>query len=192
MCLKKIGLCSIVNVIRAMINIIGGPVWPLNEHEIFTLTMNKKFVQGRYGIANHLALFECFISYEKWVQRENYPNNTRLPYSINSNKKRQEMEVIQTSEEDELGVAPSCICFLSASSTPSTKECCDTISLWYWNLALTVGWTIPSPCLTVETSFVRELDLAYLQYQNHLITIFYYIRWERCVLQIVNQSQASP
>ena len=87
MCLKEIGLCSIVNVIRAMINIIGGPVWPLNEHEIFTLTMNKKFVQGRYGIANHLALFECFISYEKWVQREKYPNNTRLPYSINSNKK---------------------------------------------------------------------------------------------------------
>ena len=158
MCLKEIGLRSIVKVIHSKINIIRGPVWPLNEHEIFTLTMNKIFLQGRYGIANHLTLIACFISYEKWVQREKYPNNTRLPQSINSKKKeRQEMEVIHTSEEDELGVAPSCICFLSASSTPSTKECCDTISLWSWSLALTVGWTIPSPWLTVETSFVREL-----------------------------------
>ena len=34
-----------------------------------------------FGFANDLATIACFISYEKWAQREKYPNNTRLLYA---------------------------------------------------------------------------------------------------------------
>ena len=33
----------------------------------------------RHNMAHHLALITCFISYEKWMQREKYPNNTHVP-----------------------------------------------------------------------------------------------------------------
>ena len=36
----------------------------------------------RHGLDLLLALITSFISYEKWVQREKYPHNTRLPYSL--------------------------------------------------------------------------------------------------------------
>ena len=39
-----------------------------------------KWLWPQFGFASHLGLIACFITYEKWVQREKYPNNTRLPY----------------------------------------------------------------------------------------------------------------
>jgi hypothetical protein len=41
----------------------------------------------RSGIGNHLALIVCFLSYEKWVQRESIPSKARLTY-VNLSKAR--------------------------------------------------------------------------------------------------------
>ena len=38
--------------------------------------MRQMAVNERFGFANHLALNMLFISYEKWMPREKYPNNT--------------------------------------------------------------------------------------------------------------------
>ena len=46
---------------------------------------SKNYEATGYGhdldFADHLALIACFISYEKWVQREKYSSKARPPYS---------------------------------------------------------------------------------------------------------------
>ena len=39
-----------------------------------------KWLWARFEYANHLSLIACFISSEKWVQRDKYPDNTSLPW----------------------------------------------------------------------------------------------------------------
>lgn len=34
-----------------------------------------KWLQAWFGFGSHLALFVCFMSYKKWVQREKHPSN---------------------------------------------------------------------------------------------------------------------
>ena len=56
-------------------------IWTLNEHEIFTLIMNKiyiwtprlwdKWIWAQSGSTNHLALIACCIFYKKWVHTTN-------------------------------------------------------------------------------------------------------------------------
>ena len=66
-----------------MLTILGSAmdiIMDLYDHfvgtSIFTLIVNKLFIQGkwlktRFGVANHMALIVCFTSYNKRVQREN-------------------------------------------------------------------------------------------------------------------------
>ena len=42
----------------------------------------SKMGGGGGGFAQHLIIIACFISYKKWVLRENYLNNTHLPYNL--------------------------------------------------------------------------------------------------------------
>ena len=40
----------------------------------------RRMATSTFGLANHLALIACFISYEKRMQNEKCPNNIRLRY----------------------------------------------------------------------------------------------------------------
>ena len=42
----------------------------------------RKCLRAQITCANHLSIIACFLSYEKWVQREKYPFKAHLPYII--------------------------------------------------------------------------------------------------------------
>ena len=54
----------------------------MNKWFIWAPKIRGKWVLEQLGFTHHLALFACFFSSEKWVQREKYPNNTCLPCSF--------------------------------------------------------------------------------------------------------------
>ena len=64
---KEIGLRAqnMLTILGSIINIVGGPIWPLSEHKNW-----NKWLQARFRFAKHLVLIACFISYRKWVRRE--------------------------------------------------------------------------------------------------------------------------
>jgi hypothetical protein len=76
-----------LTIMSSILGLIGGPIWLLNGHRNFysineqDIEMSlKKYDANGFGIANHLAMIACFISYKKWVQWEKCPSNARLPY----------------------------------------------------------------------------------------------------------------
>ena len=84
-----------LTILGSIFNMIWrGPIWPLNEHENFTMRLNKICIwtpktsyeangyDHDFGFASHFAPTECFIYYKKWVKREMYPRNTCLHYAI--------------------------------------------------------------------------------------------------------------
>ena len=82
----------LLTILGPWVKMIGGPIWPLNECENlhfeneWDIHMSSKNYEEngcyRHGLDLHLAQITSFISYEKWVQREKYPHNTRPPYSL--------------------------------------------------------------------------------------------------------------
>ena len=47
---------------------------------IYTPTSRSKWLRPQFGLANHPTLIACFISYQKWVQREMQPSQAHLSY----------------------------------------------------------------------------------------------------------------
>ena len=47
---------------------------------IWTSEIMRQMATRVVWICYHLTLIVCFISYEKWMQREKYPITTHLPY----------------------------------------------------------------------------------------------------------------
>ena len=74
-------LGSIVNMIVTTYMTTYCTRWMMNK--IYSMSFKKKtlgkWLRAHCGIANHYALIACFVTNEKWVQKEKYPNNTRLP-----------------------------------------------------------------------------------------------------------------
>ena len=96
MCSKEIGLCApnMLSVLGSNDNIIGWTYmsiswalesllwyWIGNSYDLRKLRVN--YLQARLIFANHLALRACFISYEKWVQRQKCLIEVHLPYHNN-------------------------------------------------------------------------------------------------------------
>ena len=55
---------------------------PFSEHKDFHRSFENyeaNDYEHNCGVANHLALFEGFISYWRWVHKEKYLNVARLP-----------------------------------------------------------------------------------------------------------------
>jgi hypothetical protein len=88
--------------------------------------MNRIFIQALkimrsgyrhdFGFANHLTLIACFISYEKWVQREKCLSKTRLPYFMEKqiSHKSAEMVILDMSNPCTCRANPRC-------TSPETK-----------------------------------------------------------------------
>jgi hypothetical protein len=86
---KKMGLRvqNMLIILSSVVNMIEGTYMITR---IFTFVMNKIFIwasqlRGKWQPAlfefvDYLALNVCFISYEKWVQKEKYPSKACLPY----------------------------------------------------------------------------------------------------------------
>ena len=50
----------------------------MNKILIHTPKIVRQITTAWFELANHLAVIVCFISYEKWVQRDKYLNNTHV------------------------------------------------------------------------------------------------------------------
>ena len=49
-------------------------------HMCFKMLWGKSWVWAQFGFANHLTLIACYVSYERWVQREKYlKQHTSVP-----------------------------------------------------------------------------------------------------------------
>ena len=70
---------SLLSILCSIVYTIGGGIWSFNEKENLHLWSRIEYsndvhnyeeneLQVGIGIANHLPLLACFISYEKWVQ----------------------------------------------------------------------------------------------------------------------------